>query len=580
MKQTPFKTERNGPDRAVSELLGAILVFALLALLLVLAQVTLVPALNQQVEFEHSQRVGGDATDLQSSLTRVSSTGISERVPVELGVSYPNRPLLINPPSVVGTVETGDEYSVTFQNVAVTDNAETADWWDGRDRVVTSRWIRYADQYNEYRNPGEIYIENGVLYRSFDSGETVVFGSGGPIEGRRISLVTVVGDLSAADQGTEALTVTPVSGPAKSVSVTNSAGGDPIRLSFESRLTAADWNDILADEIDPNPGDPDNDRYVATVTKTGSTVTVEMESGVTYDLRLAQVGVGSNIPDEVPAYVTVQPGQNSQVPVTGGQVVVEVRDRFNNPVSGVAVTFDAGAGIVFEDEIVTSDAQGRATATIEGRPSPTLATVTATIDTDGDGNDDPWETVEFDTEVGNVEDSDDPSARDDLNPNTDGVLVLTDSRNPDCGPNDDDCRLVLNFNNTVGENVTIESIRINTYLSNAPGASGEDFPDFARILGGTTEVGPEIVVGGRDVDLVTTGLDGVPPQIVSVPETTSASSPFELTLRLFEQDTSMGQPATNVFRFPSGDSLLLTVTYTSASGETERSTYVVTPGAD
>jgi hypothetical protein len=85
---------------------------------------------------------------------------------------------------------------------------------------------------------------------------------------------------------------------------------------------------------------------------------------VTYNLRMAKVGVGSRANDPGAKYVTDVQGDETSIAEGGTQkLVFEVRDRFNNPVSGVDV-----------DAEIEKHANP---------PTDSLSTKTAT--TDGDG---------------------------------------------------------------------------------------------------------------------------------------------------------------------------------------------------
>ncbi len=545
-------------DRGVSEVVGAILVFALLLLVLVLAQVALVPVLNQQVEAEHSQRVGDDVAQLEGAITRVGASGVGESADVEVGVDYPDRPLLLNPPPAVGTLQTTDGYGVALRNVTVATNDETADWWNGADRTYDAVSLRHQTQYNEYRDAGDLYLENGVRYRVFEDGTIVVLGDSGLVDGRQIEIVTLTGDLTTVDRGVVSLPLSAVSGPPQTVGVTETAAsGEPVTIVLRTRLSAATWADLLSDEI----GDPADGNYVREVRQVGDDVAVVMHEGVTYDLRLSTVGVGTDATGGEPAYLT-DDGRTVRVPTAGGDLSVLVRDANNNPVSGVEVTFATTTGTVGATT-ATSDADGRAVTTLSGAEG--AASVTATIDTDGgvdrDGDGDPvdaWETVSVDARIGDVDGGDDDGK--DINPNEDGVLVLAGATTDRCNPSGD-CRVSVLFENAVGSDVTIDAVRVNVYAPNAPGASGEDFPDEARLLDGDTLVGPTVAVGGPDVSLA-----GVDADVVTVPAGADAAAPFAVEVRFFED----GDP----FTVPGGDVVYVTVSYTTPDGP-QRSTYLI-----
>lgn len=581
-----------GGDRAVSELLGAILIFALLALLLVLAQVTLVPALNQQVEFEHSQRVGDDFGDLGASSSRVASTGISEQTNLELGVNYPNRPLLINPGPVQGVVEAQSLVGgLAIDNLSVPSNSETDEYWDGDDGpnilgVYDTSVLTYEAQYNEFGNSGRVYVEGGIA--SFTRYPTDDIDEGGSlVDGRRINLVVFGGDFQRITDGSATVELTPVSGPTRTLSVTDS--GTPITITLQTFLEEEKWQARLSGEplasikSYTGSGSPD----------TPNTLVIELAQGETYELRMAQVGVGTGVDRAAPAYLTREPGSPSVVPTNGGQIAVDVRDAFNNPVAGGTVTFAitdgtgtlAANGTTGQTVDTDSGADGRATAVLSGTDG--TVEITATIETGDATGTQAHEEVTFDVQVGDGDDGpsdpNDPGdgePRKDINPNTDGVLVLEDTTTDNCQPNSD-CAVRIDFDNKVidGANqavdVTIDSIRINTYVPNGPGASGEDTPDYAVLLDGSTTTGPELAVG--DIDRSVSSVDAA---LVTVPASASPTNPYTLTLRFFQE----GMPTDNEFAVPGGDNIVLTLTYSydddgdpATDPVTVRSTYILSP---
>jgi hypothetical protein len=121
-------------------------------------------------------------------------------------------------------------------------------------------------------------------------------------------------------------------------------------------------------------------------------VNVSLEQGVTYELRMAKVGVGSATSEEGAEYVTAVQGDGVSIAEAGSQkLVVEVRDRFNNPVSNVTVDASivqsAGAGDDVTPSSATTDSDGEATFTYEAPEDVTgtqAAKVNATFGGGGD----------------------------------------------------------------------------------------------------------------------------------------------------------------------------------------------------
>ena len=100
---------------------AAILVFALLISVLSIVQVSGVPALNEQVEFEHNARVQGDLRAFSSSVDSAAATGRDQPATVKTGVRYPPRLFLLNPGPTAGTLSTTGESEVRFGNLEALD---------------------------------------------------------------------------------------------------------------------------------------------------------------------------------------------------------------------------------------------------------------------------------------------------------------------------------------------------------------------------------------------------------------------------------------------------------------------------
>ncbi|MDF9745101.1 hypothetical protein [Natrinema salsiterrestre] len=349
-------------DRAVSPVIGAILMFALALALLAILQTAAIPALNEGLEFQHSERVQTDVRDVGGAVDRVATTGATESVSIEGGLRYPPRMFFINPPPVAGTVRTTDPATVEIGNATAT--GETGDYWTGGPRTFETRSLEYVPRYNEYGGAPVTVAEPWVVYDRFD--ETDVTRSDQDlVDDRRIDLIALEGDRSVSRAGDVTIGVEPTSAPARTVTVRDD--GEPVTLTIPTRLSEDTWRELLADELDPT-GDTEDDRYVQEIDCEGAPpdpcgqLTLTLEQGATYELRLGAVGLGSGVEEENATYLTDIEGDATAIPESGRQrLVVEARDRFDNPVSGVSVTgIVTGDGTVRAVDPVT-DAEGRAT---------------------------------------------------------------------------------------------------------------------------------------------------------------------------------------------------------------------------
>lgn len=439
---------RESGDRGVSEVLGAILVFGLVLAVLALVQLSAVPAANQQIEFEHSQRVAGDFQTLDENVEEVAISGTSKSTRVEAGVRYPPRLFLLNPPPVSGSLQTESGGSIVLGNV-LAEESETGDYWDGTQQTRSTVALAYSADYNEYRAEPVVRYENGLLYRQFgDSSSDVVVDTGSIISGRRIDLRAMDGSLSTSTADEFTLNANPVSARGRPISVTGTDASTPITIALPTRLSEEKWvTEILATEVDSarlpsggvtalgdcgdiqtgaSPSTTDNRNIIDCDYQPGangaqSTMTLTLQPGLTYDLRMAKVGLGDEFDQEGPAYLTIADGDGSTVSSEGSQrLTVEVRDQFNNPVSGTDVTFNVVTGngnFVPADGGATSDAEGRASITYVPSSNGTK-TIEATIPGGGEQR-----RVEFDFTVVTPGGTGGPDRLQDINTREERVYV-------------------------------------------------------------------------------------------------------------------------------------------------------------
>lgn len=377
-------------DRGISELAGAVLVFAAIIITLSLYQATVVPIQNERVEFDHNVRVQGDMQELRQAILNIPNTGGSEAVILELGVRYPARALLINPAPATGTLTT-DGVSTTAPNLSISNavaTGEVGDFWNGTARNYSTGAVVYRPNYNEYTDAPTTYYENSVLYNRFN--ETVIpLTSQTIVDGRRITLTAIGGSVSRDAIGEASIDVQAISPERRTVTVTDS--GANLTVSIPTRLSLATWEDLLADEFVENGSDGHITRLSMSRVADSEfdRLTIEFEPGVTYELRLAKVTIGDETEAADIGYVSIASGNLTTITTAEqGRLVAEVRNRFNNPMSGVEVTFITDNGTFSngnDTTVITSDAKGQAEAILSAS-NPGEATVTAGIDDNNDGS--------------------------------------------------------------------------------------------------------------------------------------------------------------------------------------------------
>jgi hypothetical protein len=338
--------------RAAALQVGAILLLGFLVIGLALYQATVVPNQNERVEFDHNQQVQESLQDVRNGILRTASAERTSPTTVPLGTRYPTRIVAVNPPPSSGRLATESGGEVTLVNATAIDD-ETADYWNGSDRSYATQRLSYRPGYSIYRGAPRTTYADTVLYNDFGGQQRAVTDQR-LLEGNLIYIVALEGSYSRS--GTRAVTVSPspVSASDRTVAVNNSSG---LRLKIDTDLSQSQWRSLLDDQYERNGGRiADNE---SGVTVSGGTLTVALRSG-TYRLRMAKVGVGTGVSDTSEQYLTVVDGADS---VTAGgtrRIVLEVRDSYNNPVSGVAVNASVNRSDArIQPNRAVSDGQGR-----------------------------------------------------------------------------------------------------------------------------------------------------------------------------------------------------------------------------
>jgi hypothetical protein len=320
-------------ERGVTVQIGTVLLFAVLIVLLSTYQASVVPQQNEQVEFNHNQQVQNQMQDLRDGLLRTAATGSGGSASVALGTQYPVRAFFVNPAPPSGTLRTTPAAEFRLENAKAA--GETGDYWNGDPRAFQTRGLTYDPVYHVYQNPPTTVYRNGVLYNRFDGANRIVAGQR-LVRGNTISMVALTGRLSESSSTSASVDFRPVSSATRTVTVENE-DGEAVTLVVPTELSASTWEALLESELDPEQNDPE--KHVTAVENVGGAdaVRIVLEPGV-YELEMAKVGVGSDVTGVGPHYVTDVRGDDESVAEgTSQKLVVEVRDRYNNPITGAKV---------------------------------------------------------------------------------------------------------------------------------------------------------------------------------------------------------------------------------------------------
>ncbi|WP_435128031.1 Ig-like domain-containing protein [Halobaculum sp. D14] len=338
-------------DRAQSVQIGVVILFGFLVVAMSMYQATVVPQQNEEVEFRHSQAVQNDIVRLGNSIDATGRAGSAPPATVKLGTRYPTRTFFVNPPPASGSLRTEPGGSLSLSNVTVlsTTGGEANDYWTGG-RNFSSKFVVYQPQYNEYREAPVTRYESTAVVNDFGE-QSLVLDEPTVVDGDKITLVTVNGTLSR--NGVQLVSVDPSA--VSTIDRRETVSGN-LTIVVPTTLSATTWsNKLLDDELAAG--------WVTEITQVGADrVRIHLNASRDYSLGVAAVGVGRDVAaTNEPAYVDVVRAPGAADPGSVREVVVEVRDKYGNPVTNTQVNGLANGPGSFVSETVRTDNDGYAT---------------------------------------------------------------------------------------------------------------------------------------------------------------------------------------------------------------------------
>ncbi len=172
-------------DRAVSPILGFMLVAAIVISMLTYMQVYSVPVWNTEIEFEHMDVVYEDMMRMASDIEDVAISGVHKSSVIQLGVEYPSRALFHNPrPGIVGTLSVEPDQTITITTKS------------GVDKTYSSCSIRYTAS-GTAMLPTIVY-EHGIIIRDYGEYGNSTTCEQSLLSGDNINLVITNGSYSAS----------------------------------------------------------------------------------------------------------------------------------------------------------------------------------------------------------------------------------------------------------------------------------------------------------------------------------------------------------------------------------------------
>jgi hypothetical protein len=505
-------------DRGVTVQIGAVLLFGILIIALATAQVAVVPDENATTEFKHNLEAQQSMGELRNALLAAGRSGDPAAASISLGTTYQQRTFLINPPPAGGSLRTdgtGDpRVNVTIANAKADSQYENAnEYWNGTTRTYDTGAIVYQPNYNEYREAPTTVYENTLVANVFGENRTLEQSGQTLIRGTRISLLTLNGTLQENGVIAKSVDAQPLSAYTNTVTVRSTAS-DPLWVNITSRLSADTWgNRVLAEQTTSNGGNVAEVVKISNETRNGVTyhrVGIQLAPG-SYELRGSSVAVGAiseRNKQPKPTYLVVTDGYEVVGNQSTGTMTVEVRDQFNNPVTGTTVSVETDgtylrtfndSGNQVNETMLKTDADGRAIVRYRAvNVTEGGASLNVSI---GNQDYEKWNESGIGIDEFAFGGGGDGGGGGEVNPGSSGELIQTTVNE---GDNKDSVE--LGFNNTIGSQVNITGARLNFFYSD------KDTPTSANISDGggtlyTLEIGGDYERFGTPIEILANGQD-------------------------------------------------------------------------
>lgn len=273
-------------NRAVSTLIGVVLLFGVFVILLSVYQAQLVPSQNKQVEFNHFQTVENEMTQFRADVLNAKRNGEERSATVTLGTRYPSRLIGVNPPDPSGSLRTTNQGEVEFSGLG--GYAATTLCSGGEASTVESASVVYDSGYHELRDVESVSYENTFTARSFR--EAALFGPQDLVETdsdgnvQTLDLVILTGDYSE----TRVDTVTIDINATESNETTRDPSNDQFTLTVPSQFSPDEWENEVLSGVS----------VTATENTAGDADRVDLTFDTTDEvsLKCAAVGVGEQSP--------------------------------------------------------------------------------------------------------------------------------------------------------------------------------------------------------------------------------------------------------------------------------------------
>lgn len=262
MSNQPTGTSVIDDDRAVSTVIGAVIIFGFLIVTLSVYQAQAVPQQNAETEFQHSQEVRNDLVELRAGILQAGSIDQPQYQTVRLGTTYSTRVFTINPPAPAGIIRTSEPYPIT---IAYESNGTVIE-------TIPTRFIEYQPGYNELdRSP--TWYDASVLYLDANQGDgIVVIEDQALVDDGKVQITALQNEFRRSGIRRVTLELRP------SESVTSNIPNADLTVTVPTRLSDDEYwsdTDIPSNEYSITNDANDDGVYNLTLETTASNLTVD-----------------------------------------------------------------------------------------------------------------------------------------------------------------------------------------------------------------------------------------------------------------------------------------------------------------
>jgi hypothetical protein len=269
MSPQPDSTSIRDDDRAVSTVIGAVILFGFLIVTLSVYQAQVVPQENAQTEFQHSEEVRSDLIELRAGILQAGSLDQPQYQTVQLGTTYSPRTFAVNPTAPTGIIRTSTSYPITIRYASNGTVIET----------IPTRFIEYRPGYNELpRSP--TWYDASVLYLDArdNGGGIAVIEDQTLVEGGEVQITAIQNEFRRSGTGRVTIELRPAE------SVTGDIPEGDLTVTIPTRLSEDDWesktdlptgSDVFVDVTDTGAEINNKKIYNLTLSTTANDLTID-----------------------------------------------------------------------------------------------------------------------------------------------------------------------------------------------------------------------------------------------------------------------------------------------------------------